>query len=113
MDASYEQQTRNVLEAKVLYTFSNRSTATATAKREGLPIVQEWAKKPRKMAETVKFLMALEETCKEQERTGIYMAEDGLRKKVHDQAQQIRALHKMLKDVAAYIKHGAINRHRR
>ena len=110
MAGSYEEQTR----AKILYepSVGTRKGATATAKRERLPVLEEWAKKQRRMGETVRFLMALEETCKEQERTCQDLAEEGVCKKVHEQTQKIRALHKILKDVAVYIEHRAINGHK-
>ena len=126
MAGSYEEQTRARIFARGP-SVRTLKAATATAKRERLPVLEEWAKKPRKMGETVRFLMALEETCKEQERTCQDLAEDGLRKTVHDQAQMIRAMQKktahdqaqmiramqkILKDVAAYIEHRAINGHK-
>ena len=108
---SYEELARTMIGTRGPFV-GTRKGATATAKRDRLPVLEEWAKKPRTMGQTVKFLTALEETCKEQERTCDNLADNGLLKKVHDQAQKISALHNMLKDVAAYIEHEAINGHK-
>lgn len=98
------------------------------AKREGRPLVQEWAKKPRRLGDTVPFMMALErklidkeKTCKDLfERFGrdAYRIRHLLEKlgernqKVKDHALDIKTLRNSLQDVAAYIGHRAIDVHK-
>ena len=86
-------------------------TVENNAKREGLPLLQEWAKKPRTVGETVPFMMALEKKlidkdtiCKDLKRSSKNNTKKNAARnqKVKDQALDIEILRGDLQDVAAY-----------
>ena len=98
------------------------------AKRKGRPLVQEWAKKPRTLGDTVPFMMVLERKLIDTEKTCTYMCEqfgrDNYKKmqllkklrekneKVKEHALDIKILRNSLQDVAAYVGHRAIDVHK-
>ena len=82
-----------------------------SAKRKGLPLLQEWAKRPRTVGETVPFMMDLEKKlvdkdtiCQDLKRRARNHATKicARNKKVNDQALDIETLRGDLQDVAAY-----------